>query len=92
MARYDTMIEKKTHMETPPTTSISAYSNGLRRVDSEGTASLSTTNSSQSARAHGKGGFSFRTVSADHLGLPRQGGTNFSELFEKTKNMQETFV
>lgn len=77
------MIEKKGHTDaTPP---ISAYSNGLRRVDSEG-----VTSSTQSNKGHGGKGFSFRTVSADHLG--RQGGTNFSELFETTQNVQETFV
>lgn len=88
VARYDTIIEKKTHAEISNPSSI----NGLRRVDSEGTTSLAA--GSAQSKVHSKG-FPFRAISADHIGLPRQGagsGSNFAELFEMTKNVQETFV
>ena len=71
--------------------SITSYSNGLRRVDSEGTGMRHGTTASSQSKVNSKG-FAFRAVSADHVGLPRQGGSNFSELFETTKNVQETFV
>lgn len=96
--KYDTMIEKRhNHMdtgdgedvpwETMNSVAITSSSNGLKRVESEGNTSLAG-NTPQSKTT--TKGFSFRALSADHVGLG--GGSNFSELFDTTQNVQETFV
>lgn len=98
----NTMIERKNHTgdegglefrglnSSPP---ITASSNGLRRVESEGSSSsLATARGSNAQSKTYSKGFSIHSVSAGQVGLPRQGSSNFLELFDTAQNVQETFV